>query len=74
MCKDCQNSDFTSFTKLRIQLFLLYAQTHCGITSYLICFKSAPYHTTMVKTVRKLVKKEEKLDDVGFFNGENLCH
>lgn len=54
--------------------FLLYAQTHCGIKSYLICFKSAPYHNTMVKTVRKLVKREEKLDNVGFCNGENQCH
>lgn len=55
--------------------FLLYAQTHCGIKSYhLMCFKSAPCHNEMVTTVRKLVKREEKLDNVGFCNGENQCH
>lgn len=51
--------------------FLLYAQTHCGIKSYLMGFKSAPCHNEMVTTVRKLVKK---LDNVGFCNGENQCH
>jgi len=49
--------------------FSLYGQTHYDIKSYLICFKSAPYHSTMVKTAKKLVRKEEKLDNVGFCNG-----